>query len=127
LERAPRTVAVVEEDPSMRISVERLLNAYSFETEGYSSAEAFLRRDITSRIGCIVLDIHLGGMSGIELRHRLKDTGSMLPVIFITAVDDDELELEAVQAGCVAYLHKPFSAALLISAINKALGTAPTD
>jgi FixJ family two-component response regulator len=122
-----RTVAVVEDDPSMRRSVERLLNAHGFPTEGYSSAEAFLHRDTSSRFGCIVLDIHLGGMSGIELRHLLKGSGSKLPVIFITAVDDKALELEGAQAGCVAYLQKPFPKALLLDAVNKALGAAPTD
>jgi FixJ family two-component response regulator len=127
LERAPRTVAVVEDDPSMRRSVERLLNAHGFVTEGYASAEAFLHRDTKSRIGCLVLDIHLRGMSGIELRHRLKSVGSKLPVVFITAVDDKALELQGAQADCVAYLHKPFPAVLLIDAVNKALGAAPTD
>jgi len=122
LQCPPRTVAVVEDDPSMRRSVERLLNAHGFVTEGYSSAEAFLHRDPASRIGCIVLDIHLGGMSGIELRHRLKGSGSKLPVVFITAVDDEALELQGAQAGCVAYLHKPFPAELFIGAVNKALG-----
>jgi FixJ family two-component response regulator len=127
LERAPRTVAIVEDDPSMRTSVERLLNAHGFATEVYSSAEAFLRREAASRIGCIVLDINLGGMSGIELRRHLKGAGSRVPVIFITAVDDKALELEGTEAGCVAYLHKPFPAASLIGAVNKALGPAPSD
>jgi len=127
LERLPRTVAVVEDDPSMRRSVERLLNAYGFPAEGYSSAETFLGRDAAIQISCIVLDVHLGGMSGIELWHRLKDSGSTLPVIFITAVDDDALELEAIQAGCVGYLHKPFPASLLIGAVNKALADSSTN
>ena len=122
-----RVVAVVEDDPSMRTSLERLLDAHGFLTQGYSSAEAFLHRDTASPICCLVLDIHLGGMSGIELRSRLKDAGSRLPVIFITAVDDAALERQGAKAGCVAYLHKPFPAALLIGAVNKALGGAPTD
>jgi FixJ family two-component response regulator len=121
LESLPRTVAVVEDNASMRTSVERLLNAHGFPTQGYTSAEAFLSRDASIQIGCIVLDIHLDGISGIELRRRLKHSGSKLSVIFITAVDDDALELEAVEAGCVAYLKKPFAAALLINAVNKAL------
>lgn len=114
-------MAVVEDDPSMRKSVERLLNAHGFVTEGYLSAEGFLNRDPVSRIDCMVLDIHLDGMSGIELRRRLTASGSKVPVIFITAVDDGALEQEALQAGCVAYLHKPFPAASLIAAINEAL------
>jgi FixJ family two-component response regulator len=123
VESLPRTVAVVEDDPSMRRSVERLLNAHGFPTEGYMSAENFLGRDSASEIACVVLDIHLGGMSGIELGRRLKGSDAGVPVIFITAVDDDAIELRATQAGCVAYLRKPFPAALLIDAINKALAS----
>jgi FixJ family two-component response regulator len=126
LEIPPRTVAVVEDDPSMRRSIERLLNAHGYKTEGYGSAEGFLERDIAGDIGCAVLDIHLGKMSGIQLRCRLRDTGSSLPVIFITAVDDETLEEKALESGCVAYLHKPFAAKLLLSAIDEALA-GPVD
>lgn len=121
MERVPRTVAVVEDDPSMRRSVQRLLNAQGFLTEGYPSAEAFLGRDPANKIDCLVLDVDLGGMSGIALQRQLRDSGSRIPVIFITALEDNALEAEAVQAGCVAYLHKPFPAGSLINAINSAL------
>ena len=116
----PGTVAVVDDDPSMRRSVERLLNANGFMTEGYASAEAFLSHAQTSTIRCIVLDIHLAGMSGVELWQHLKQAGICLPVIFITAVDDETLEREAIKAGCTAYLQKPFPAESLIAAINNA-------
>src|SRR5687768_15967397 len=102
----------------MRTSVERLLNAYGLTTEGYPSAETILSHATPAELGCIVLDIHLADMSGIELRHRLKTAHCRLPVIFITAVDDDALELEARRVGCVAYLHKPFPAASLIGAVK---------
>ena len=117
---SPGTVAVVDDDPSMRRSVERLLNANGFMTEGYASAEAFLSHAQTSTIRCIVLDIHLAGMSGVELWQHLKQAGICLPVIFITAVDDETLEREAIKAGCTAYLQKPFPAESLIAAINNA-------
>jgi FixJ family two-component response regulator len=67
-----------------------------------------------------VLDIHLGGMSGLELRRRLNAVRSTLPVIFITAADDEETQQEAMQAGCVACLRKPFAANLLMNEIGKA-------
>jgi FixJ family two-component response regulator len=127
VESLPRIVAVVEDDPSMRKSIERLLNAHGFPTAVYSSGESFLSRDARIKIGCVVLDIHLDGMSGIELRRWLKQSGSTVSVVFVTAVDDDALELEAFQAGCVAYLHKPFSAASLVGAVNKALSDSPID
>ncbi|MEY9586334.1 response regulator transcription factor [Sinorhizobium fredii] len=123
LEFGSRRVAVVEDNRSMRKSIERLLNAHGLKTEGYASAEVFLNHATATEIDCIVIDIHLDGMSGIALRHGLKTTHSRLPVIFITAIDDDALEAEARGAGCVAYLHKPFAAASLIHAIDKALAT----
>ncbi|MBA5800708.1 response regulator transcription factor [Rhizobium changzhiense] len=120
MESLRRTVAIVEDDASMRRSVLRLLNAHGFLTEEYSSAESFLARDGVSNVGCLVLDVDLVGMSGIELQRRLKESGSGLPVIFITALEDDALKAMAMRAGCIAYLRKPFAAALLINAINDA-------
>ena len=105
----------------MRTSVRRLLNAHGFLAEEYASAESFLGRNFGSSVECVVLDVDLGGMSGIELQRRLKESGSRLPVIFITALEDDALKVQAARAGCIAYLRKPFPAALLIDAINEAL------
>ncbi|SCW89699.1 Response regulator receiver domain-containing protein [Rhizobium mongolense subsp. loessense] len=121
MESLRRTVAVVEDDASMRRSVLRLLNAHGFLAEEYTSAESFLGRDVRNNVECLILDVDLGGMSGLELQRRLKDSGSGLPVIFITALEDDTLKVQATRAGCIAYLRKPFPAALLIDAINDAL------
>jgi FixJ family two-component response regulator len=121
VERRPHTVAIVEDDPRMRRCVERALNLHGFEAELFPSAEEFLGRDPDSRVACLVLDINLPGMSGLELRRRLTAVGSALPVIFITAVDHDTVETAAIEAGCAAYLHKPFSTELLITAVTNAL------
>lgn len=121
MQNRPRTVAVVEDDPSMRRSLERLLNAHGFLTEGYSSAETFLERDPASLAACVVLDVHLGGMSGLELRSHLTSSNSSLPVIFITAIDDEALMTAALKLGCSAFLHKPFPATSLIAAVTNAL------
>jgi FixJ family two-component response regulator len=115
----PRTVAIVEDDPSMGRSIERLLNAHGFATEVYPSAASFLSRKLLSLASCVVLDIQFDGMSGIELQHKLRESGIELPVIFITASDDKELERRGIEAGCVAYLHKPFPGKLLLDAINQ--------
>ena len=123
----PPSVAVVDDDLSIRKSIERLLNAHGFTTEVFASAEAFLSRGYLNQITCLVLDIHLGGMSGIELQRQLVAAGTKLPVIFITAIDEEDLELAALEAGCVAYLHKPFPAASLIGAIRKALPDLPPE
>jgi FixJ family two-component response regulator len=116
-----RVVAVVEDDPAMLQSIERLLNAYKFETATFSSAEAFLDGAASSIVTCLVLDIDLGGMSGIELRQRLAAAGSNLPVIFISAIDDEMTREMAIESGCVAYLPKPFLGSVLVGAINEAV------
>jgi FixJ family two-component response regulator len=111
----------------MRRSVARLLNAYGFAAEMFASAEAFLNRDPASEMACLVLDIHFEGMSGIELRSHLQASGSCGPVIFMTALDDENLEAEARRIGCIAYLHKPFPADLLINAVKTALAHPQSD
>jgi FixJ family two-component response regulator len=114
------TVAVVDDDPSMLKGVERLLNAHGFGTAVFTSAEDFLDRGDQGKVSCLVLDINLGGMSGIELRRELRASGSSLPVVFLTGVDDDVTRATAVREGCVAFLCKPFSGNLLIEAVERA-------
>jgi FixJ family two-component response regulator len=115
----PKTIAVVDDDASMLRGIERLLGAYGFATKVFASAEAFLDRNAAADVDCLVVDIHLGGMSGIELRHHLTASGCKLPVIFMTAFDDEATRMQAQSAGCIAFLHKPFSANLLIGAIEQ--------
>jgi FixJ family two-component response regulator len=114
-----RLIAIVDDDPSMLSGIRRLLNAYGFATEIYDSAEAFLNRTGEIEPHALVLDIHLGGLSGIGLRDRLASMGSTLPVIFITADDDQATQKLAIQAGCIACLRKPFSAKQLLEAIEQ--------
>lgn len=116
--RQRKTVAVVDDDASMRVGLERLLQARGFDTEIFASAEAFL--GAASAADCLLLDIHLDGMGGFELRRRLSTAGSRLPVIFMTAFDDDATRDEATRLGCVAYLRKPFAGHLLMEAIADA-------
>lgn len=117
-----RTIAVVDDDASIRRSVGRLVSAYGFAAVEYTSAEAFLLRDPSVAVDCLILDIDLAGISGIALQRRLSEAGVKLPVIFITGLEDNGLRREAERAGCIAYLRKPFAGSVLIEAINKALG-----
>jgi FixJ family two-component response regulator len=117
-----KIVGIVENDPGMLTALERLLTAHGFIVEPYVSAEAFLNSAAESEVTCLVLDVHLGGMSGIQLRRRPSASGWVVPVIFMTAFDSPGLHQEAVDAGCVAYLLKPFPATSLIGAIGKATG-----
>jgi FixJ family two-component response regulator len=122
-----QVVAIVDDDESMLRGLQRLLNASGFDTEGFSSAEAFLEGVTASKATCLVLDIHLGGISGIELRRRLSESGSRLGVIFMTAVDDEAVRLEAMKSGCTAFLRKPFPARSLIDAIGAATSKTTPD
>ena len=112
-------VAIVEDDAAMRRSIERLLQANGYATAAFASAEEFLESAIVDSAIGLVLDIHLGGISGIELRRRLSAAKVMLPIVFITAYDDDATRREALAAGCVDYLQKPFSANRLTEALER--------
>jgi len=114
-----RAVAIVEDDASMRTSIERLLQAKGYATMAFASAEEFLRSAGAASAMALVLDVHLGGMSGIELRRRLSAAGSTLPVVFITADHNDKTRREALAVGCVACLQKPFDTARLIDALDR--------
>ena len=112
------TIAVVEDDPSMLQGLNRLLMAHGFHVEKFASAESFLDVIARCEAKCLLVDIHLGGMSGIDLKRQLTSSGSNMPVIFMTAIDNEATRREAIEVGCVAYLRKPFLAKLLIDAIN---------
>ena len=118
---SPRYVAVVDDDDSFLRAIGRLLRAAGFEPVGYSSAEAFLEDTTHAPPDCLVLDIHLVGASGLELRRHLTALGSPIPVIFVTAHDEPKVREEAQQVGCSAYLRKPVPGQLLLEAINKAV------
>ncbi len=112
---------MVDDDDSFGRAIGRLLRAAGFEPVGYPSAEAFLEDTTRPPPDCLVLDIHLGGASGLELRRHLTTLGSPIPVIFVTAHDEPKVREEAEQVGCSAYLRKPVSGHLLIEAINNAV------
>jgi FixJ family two-component response regulator len=114
-----RTIAVVDDNPSMLQGLNRLLSAHGFHVRTFASAEAFLEACVASEADCLLLDIHLGGISGIDLQRQLIASGRELPVIMMTAIDNEITRQEAFDAGCVAYLKKPFLSKLLIDAIGR--------
>lgn len=113
-----RTIAIVEDDPSMLQGLNRLLSARGFNVQAFSSAELFLEDAANCKAACLLLDIQLSGISGIELKRRLASSGGNLPVIFMTGIYDEAVRREALEVGCVAFLKKPFLAKLLIEAID---------
>jgi FixJ family two-component response regulator len=114
-------VAVVDDDFSVRESLESLIRSVGLEVRVFASAEEFLRADHSPKEDCLILDVRLPGMSGIELHRRLMTGSSKVPVIFITAQgSDDRARLEARSKWTVAYLTKPFSEDELLDAVNAA-------
>ena len=103
----------------MRKSLDRLLRAHGYGTAAFGSAEEFLLSGTADGALALVLDIHLIGMSGIELCQRLHEGRPQLPVVFITAYEDEAVRAEALAAGCVDYLQKPFEAERLIDALQR--------
>jgi FixJ family two-component response regulator len=119
-------VAIVDDDPSMLRSIDCLLGAHGFAVETFASAERFLLRNSSIRPVCLILDINLGGLSGIELARILASRDVPIPIIFITATDDRVTCEQAKGVGYVAYLRKPFPGRQLVAAIAKASSTQAT-
>ena len=114
-------VAVIEDDVAMRKSIERLLEASGFNTATFAGGQEFLNSDAATTAKVLILDIHLDGMSGLELQRRRLAAGSKCPVIFITAHDDQATREQALRLGCAAYLLKPFKAHQLTGALHAEL------
>ena len=117
----PTLVIVVDDNAGLLKSVARLLAHHGIDSRTFASAEALIESGSAQTATCLLLDIHLDGISGIELQRRLAASRSKCPVIFMTANDDEATRNEAVDAGCIAYLRKPFASQVLLDAIGKAV------
>src|SRR5262245_13592090 len=111
-------VAIVEDDPSSRKTLLRVLQAGGFEPVIYENAEDYLKSPpIPAPMG-LLLDMNLGGMSGLDLQAALNSRGSTVPVIVITGVDDPDFERESRRLGCLEYFHKPCDASAILGILN---------
>jgi FixJ family two-component response regulator len=115
-------IAVIDDDPEMRASLDTLLSAYGYDVETFDSAETFLARASTCRAFCLIVDFHLGDITGVELARQLAADGFKFPIIFMTGHHDASIEHQAYAVGGVAFLYKPFPARTLIDAIEKTAG-----
>ena len=116
------TVAIIDDDPRMRSATASLLSAFGYGTETFDSGEEFLNAAATSAATCLVVDIQLGNISGLDLVRQLAAAGFKLPVIFMTGCADETIHSQAMQLSCIAYLRKPFAVNLLIDAITRVIG-----
>jgi FixJ family two-component response regulator len=114
-------ISVVDDDASVREALANLISSVGYEVELYASAEEFLAAADASTAACLVLDLRMPGMGGLELQRRLAAEGRETPVIVVTAHGDDEARAESIAAGAVAFLNKPFKEETLLGAIDSAL------
>ena len=116
-------VALVEDDESYRLAVQRLLKSAGFSVQAFASAEDFLSSGRQQETGCLIADIRMPGMSGLDLQATLTSDHRPIPTIFMTAHGDEKMRLQAMRAGAVKFLTKPFDGGDLIEAIRVALET----
>src|ERR1700757_3832448 len=120
-ERNRKMVAVIEDDESYRVAVQRLLKAEGFLVQSFASAEDFLGSGMQQKTGCLITDIRMPGMSGLDLQSKLNSDHCPIPTIFITAHGDEKMRLQAMRGGAVKFLPKRFDGEILLEAVRVAL------
>jgi FixJ family two-component response regulator len=114
-------IAIVDDDCLLRDSLDNLMRSVGFPTQDFSSAEAFLSSAQIHETACLILDVRLPGMSGLELQRQIVAANWRIPIIFVTAHADDAVRAHALEAGAIDFLYKPFREEELLNAIDSAL------
>ena len=114
-------LSVIDDDESVRESLPDLLREFGFDARAFSSAREFLLSDYLDATKCLILDVAMPGMTGLDLQQELKRRGQEIPIIFITGQKDEGIRKQAFKQGAVQFLYKPFSDTAVLDAINEAL------
>ena len=123
LESKGKIVAIIEDDESYRVAVQRLLKSAGLLVQPFDSAEAFLNSGQQHETGCLISDIRMPGMSGLELQSKLNSDHCPIPTIFITAHGDEKMRMQAMRGGAVTFLTKPFDGEALLDFVRLALNS----
>ena len=123
MERKEKIVAIIEDDESYRVAVQRLLKSAGLPVQSFDSAEAFLNSGQQHETGCLIADIRMPGMSGLELQSKLNSDHCPIPTIFITAHGDEKMRMQAMRGGAVKFLTKPFDGEALLDSVRVALNS----
>jgi FixJ family two-component response regulator len=121
MERTSQLIAIIDDDEAMQDSLRDLMEAAGLVARCFGSAEEFLEYDLHRKAACLILDIRMPRMSGLQLQARLKEEGCNVPIIFITAHGDARMRIRAMREGAVEFLAKPFDHQLLLRRIRTAL------
>lgn len=114
-------ISVVDDDPSVRNSARRLLRSSGLRAEAFASGDDFLHSEFVEKTDCLLLDVYMPGMNGLELQRRLTAMGRRIPIVFLSAKASEDEERQALQGGAVAFLHKPARQEVLLQAIRAAI------
>jgi FixJ family two-component response regulator len=114
-------VAVIDDDEAFRAALQRLLKAAGFPVRSFASAEDFLKSGQQHETGCLITDIRMPGMSGLDLQAKLSAEHCRIPTIFITGHGDEKMRLQAMRGGAVKFLAKPFDSAMLLESVRVAM------
>jgi len=114
-------VAIVDDDELFRRSIERLVRSAGFRVETFGSAEDFLERGDLDRTACAILDMKLPGMNGLDLQQRLITRPTPIPIVFVSAHDEAVMQANALRAGALAFLKKPFDNSTLLDALSRSI------
>jgi len=114
-------IAIVDDDESVRCAVYGVLKSAGYEAQSFASAREFLRSGLQRTAACLISDVRMPDMSGLELQARLAEEGCRMPIIFITAYGDSRMRSQAMKAGAVVFLGKPFDDKVLLDSVRAAL------
>lgn len=115
-------ICIVEDDESVRRALRRLIRSVGLRVEAFATAEEFLESLTQTMPSCLILDVNLPGLSGLELQRRLSAEGRAVPVLVITAYADEKVREQALQAGAIAFLEKPFEELSFLQAVLRVVG-----
>jgi FixJ family two-component response regulator len=117
-----KTISIIDDDASVRRALQRLVRSLGLNVEAFATAEDFLQPTSQPATDCLVLDVNLPGLSGLELQERMRAEGRGVPIVFITAYGTDRMRERALRAGAIAFLEKPFQEQALLAALARAVG-----
>jgi FixJ family two-component response regulator len=120
-QRGTKFVAIVDDDESIRAALQGFMKEAGLPAQAFASAEEFLGSGDLSQVGCLVADIRMPGMSGLELQARLSADRYRMPIVFITAHGDESMKMQALRAGAVEFLAKPFDEEVLLDCVRAAM------
>lgn len=115
-------ISIIDDDASVRAATNNLLRSLGYAVRVFASAEAFLQSAQLMDTACVIVDVQMPVMSGLELQHHLRAKGSRIPFIFITAFPEDDVRARAMKDGAIGFLAKPFDSGVLIDCLNAAVG-----